>query len=229
MLAWFTRWKTPNMVLTMLKLVFLVMIAVFPSFGAAQEQPSAADIAKIEQTMAKWLAHPMEYGVAPKRIKYFATVRAKLPDEGASTDVQIVEYEMPDGTYGRGLVNPLTWSFLGSVPYDALGNEGLVTAYAGWLWLFPALNDGRATIVFEPTTLQRLLKQLAREGITDVTVVSQYKVKTSELFEFEGVRNGVKIRGAGSAGSKLIFDATAPQASLPVVYTYLAKVIRGEI
>lgn len=213
----------------MLKLILALLIAFAPSLTAAQTAPSPADALKFEQTMAEWLVHPMEFGVAPKRTKYFATVRAKLPGEASLTDVQIVEYEMPDGSYGRGLVNPVTWSFLGPIPYEALGNEGLVTAYAGWLWLFPALSDGRAEIMFQPRTLDALLRQLAHEGIADVKVIAQYRVKTSEFFEFEGVRAGVKVRGAGSAGSKLIFDATAPQASLPVVYTYLAKVIRKDL
>lgn len=195
----------------------------------AQGQLAPADAAKVEEKMAEWLAHPLEFGVKPKRMKYFATVRAKLPGPAPFTDVHIVEYEMPDGTYGRGLANPATWSFLGPIPYDALGNEGLVTAYTGWLWLSPAVRDGRAETNFQPTTLIALLAQLKRDGISEVMVVEKYKVKTSEFFEFRGVRNGVKIRGAGSAGSMLVFDASAPQASLPVVYTYLAKVIRGEI
>jgi hypothetical protein len=97
------------------------------------------------------------------------------------------------------------------------------------LWLFPAISDGRAQTKFQPSTLGVLLAQLAREGISDVQVVEQYKVKSSEFFEFYGLRKGVKIRGAGSAESKLVFDASAPQASLPVVYTYLAKVFRNEI
>lgn len=213
----------------MFKRLLQLLLVLLPGIALSQAMLAPDEATKAEQTMAEWLAHPMEFGVRPKRAKYLTTVRAKLPGKAPFTDVHVVEYEMPDGAYGRGFVNPVTWSFLGPLPYEALGNEKLVDVYAGWLWLFPAVQDGRALTQFRPSRLGELMAQLARNGITDVKVMEQYKVGTSEFYEFSGVRNGARIRGAGSAGSMLVFDASAPEASLPVVYTYLAKVIRGEI
>ena len=213
----------------MLKRLLQLLLVLVPGIAMSQVLLPPGDAAKAEQTMSEWLAHPTEFGVRPRRAKYLTTIRAKLPGKAPYTDVHLVEYEMPDGTYGRGFVNPITWSFLGPLPYEALGNERLVTVYAGWLWLFPAVSDGRALTKFDPSTRDQLLAQLTRDGITDVKVLDQYKVGTSEFYEFTGVRNGTKIQGAGSAGSMLVYDASAPEASLPVVYTYLAKVIRGEL
>jgi hypothetical protein len=92
----------------MLKRLIQALLSLLPGLAIAQTQPAPAEIARLEQQMSSWLAHPMEFGVQPKRATYFATVRAKLPVAAAFTDVHIVEYEMPDGTYGRGLVNPTT-------------------------------------------------------------------------------------------------------------------------
>lgn len=190
---------------------------------------SPEERAAIEATMAEWLAHPMEFSVRPARVNYVTSINTTVAGKPEPVDVHIVEYEMPDGTRGKGFVNPVTWSFLGPLPYEELTDVQLVTAYSGWLWLFSALNHGGAEKNFEPQTRDALIAELASEGISDISVTEQYKVGTSEFFEFRGVRGSAKIKGAGSAGSKLVFEETAPQASLPIVYTYLGMVMRGEI
>ena len=187
------------------------------------------EVARIESTMAEWLSHPLEFGLEPKRVKYLNSVQTKIAGMPEPISVHVVEYEMPDGTYGKGFVNPVTWSFAGSLRYDGLSEVQLVTAYSGWLWIFSALSDDRAKSEFKPKSINALLAELAQEGITNISVTAKYKVRTSEFFEFVGQRLGKKVRGAGSAGSKIIFDDSAPQASLPVVYTYLGMVMRGEI
>ena len=66
----------------------------------------------IEKEMADWLAHPAEFGVQPKSVRLKRTYRGEVINTGA-VEIHLVEYEMPDGTQGRGFVNgPLTWSFL---------------------------------------------------------------------------------------------------------------------
>lgn len=68
---------------------------------------------RIENEMAEWLAHPNEFGVRPKRVQLKRTYRVNVITYG-DVKLHLVEYEMPDGTAGRGFVNgSLTWSFLG--------------------------------------------------------------------------------------------------------------------
>ena len=205
------------------------LLALLPGIAAAQLTLPQMEASKAEQTMAEWLAHPMEFGVPPKQVKYLRSVPTKLAGHPGPVAVHLIEYTMPDGTYGRGFVNPVTWSFLGPIPYDKLSDVQLVTAYTGWLWLFPAVNDGRAKSKFEAQTLKPLLAELEKEGVVDIAVADQYKVGSSEFFEFTGIRGGKKVKGAGSVGSKLVLDAASPQATLPVVYTYLGLVMKGEI
>lgn len=212
----------------MLKRFFLKLLFLIPGLAASQTLPPS-EAKEAEAKMAEWLAHPMEFGVKPKSIKYLRSVRTKLAGHSTPIGVHLVEYEMPDGTYGRGFVNPVTWSFLGAVPYDKLTDIELVTAYCGWLWITPAISDGRASTTFEPTTLTALKTALARDKITDIVVVDKYKVGTSEFFEFRGRRGSFKVKGAGSADSKIVLKEESPQAFLPVVFTYLGMVMRGEI
>lgn len=58
----------------------------------------------IEKEMADWLAHPAEFGVPPKTVRLKRTYRGEVISTGA-VEIHLVEYEMPDGTTGRGFVN----------------------------------------------------------------------------------------------------------------------------
>lgn len=93
----------------------------------------------VEQKMAEWLAHPMEFGVRPESVRLKHTYKADLITYG-KLDIHLVDYTMPDGTTGRGFVNEgLTWSFLGP-EVDSIKDEELFVAYCGWAWLFPAVR-----------------------------------------------------------------------------------------
>jgi hypothetical protein len=206
----------------------LALLVLVPGLAMGQGMP-AHEVQSIEAKMAEWLAHPLEFGKKPKRTKYLASVQTRIAGEQQPLTVHFVEYEMPDGTYGKGFVNPVTWSFIGPLPYDRFTDVQLVTAYSGWLWLFSALNNRRAVTDFQPQTAGALVAELEREGITEVVIKDKYKVRTSEFFEFTGKQGGRLIKGAGSTGSKLVLAEDAPAAALPVVYTYLGMVMRGEI
>jgi hypothetical protein len=68
---------------------------------------------RAEEAMAAWLAHPLEFGVRPRRVRWKRTHRGELLSLGEA-EIHLLEYEMPDGTTGRGFVNgSLTWSFVG--------------------------------------------------------------------------------------------------------------------
>jgi Gram-negative bacterial TonB protein C-terminal len=180
---------------------------------------------KVEETMAEWLSHPAEFGVRPTTSRYRTTIATTLAGSVNPANVHVVEFVMPDGTYGRGFVNPVTWAFLGPLPYDRLSDAELVRAYAGWLAIFNALRSKRAKTDFEPETQRALHDVLAAQGIENVVINEKYRLGSSELFEFVGTRGGKPVKGAGGAPSVLILDASDAKASLPVLYTYLGQIV----
>ena len=101
---------------------------------------------------------------------------------------------MPDGTHGKGFVNPITWSFIGNLPYDKLTNEQLVMAYSGWVWLFSALQNETAESDFAPSTADALMQKLESEGLRDFSITGKYRVGDSEFFEFSAQRAGTKVK-----------------------------------
>ena len=176
----------------------------------------------IEQEMADWLAHPAELGVPPKSVRLKRTYRGEVLVQGA-VEIHLVEYEMPDGTTGRGFVNgSLTWSFLSDL--SAMSDDDLLLAYWGWAWLFPAIQAGSAVQNFQSLTEERAFteKKLA-DGFADLQLGNRYKIGTSELFEFKGTVGGKQFVGAGNMESEVVFDATDPKAALPPIYFLLGR------
>ena len=204
--------------------VFLLTIPIC-SRGASSDSVARS----AEDALAIWLAHPLEFGVRPKRVKYLTSISTAISGRDKPVNVRVVEYEMPDGTYGKGFVNPVTWSFVGELPYDRLTNLQLVMAYSGWVLLFGSLQNGKATSEFSPTTLDEVKRNLLVKGVEAVSISNKYRIGDSEFFEFRGTRAGHVVKGAGSIEFALILDESDPRTSLPVVYTFLAMVMRGEI
>jgi hypothetical protein len=142
---------------------------------------------------------------------------------GEATDIHLLDYEMPDGTRGRGFVNPITWSFLGD-NVNQISDDSLITAYAGWVFLFSALENGSATSDFVSEGEEAAyLAEKASHGLQDVAITNRYKIGTSELFEFTASYEGNPVKGAGNTESEVGFGADDPSFHLPPIYFLLGK------
>jgi hypothetical protein len=174
-----------------------------------------------EKELAEWLAHPNEFGTHPKSVKHKRKYRVKMM--GEATDIHLVEYEMPDGTQGRGFANPITWSFLGE-NVNQIPDDSLITAFGGWVFLFPALQNGSATSDFVSEGEEAAyLAEKSSQGLQDVTITNRYKIGTSELFEFAANYEGSPVKGAGNTESEVGFGADDPSFHLPPIYFLLGN------
>src|SRR6185503_8879694 len=178
---------------------------------------------QIEEQMAEWLAHPMEFGVRPEMVRFKHTYKAQLITYG-NVQIHLVDYKMPDGIIGRGFVNDnLTWSFLGE-PVNLINDDDLFVAYCGWAWLFPALQQGTVQTMFVSSGEEsKFLAKKQQEGITDIEVLSRYKIGTSELTEYVARHNGVPVKGAGDLTAEVLFTASDARCNLPSIYFLLGE------
>lgn len=181
------------------------------------------DKKKIENQMAEWLSHPSEFGVAPKLVRYRKTEKAKLVTYG-KVQIYVVDYEMPNGKKGRGFVNnSLTWSFLGD-QVNAISDDDHFTAYCGWAWLFPALQAETVKTDFVSQKEESAFTNSRKgSGITDFRITGRYQIGTSELFEYDGIRDGRKIKGAGGSESLVEYAASDARFALPAIYFLLGE------
>lgn len=178
---------------------------------------------RIEREMAEWLAHPNEFGVRPKRVRLRRTYRGNLITHG-DVELHLVEYEMPDGTRGRGFVNgSLTWSFLGD-GLNAISDDDLLIAYCGWAWLFPALQAGNVATEFRSLTEEDAFRaKKAGEGLQNLELTNRYRIGTSELFEYRATKNGKKVAGAGDTELDVSYEEGDPRFNLPSIYFLLGR------
>jgi hypothetical protein len=189
--------------------------------------PSAAEAERALETMAAWLAHPSEFGERPRAVRLLGTYPRVIMSLGPDpVPIFLIAYEMPSGKRGRGFVNPITWSFIGD-ELDAIPDADLVTAYTGWAFLFPQLQDGSIQTEFAATTLPSFKAFLTKCGVTDVTIDDTYLVGDSELFEFTGSQDGTRLRGAGNEETRVFFTAGMPQMHLPAIYWLFGAIQAG--
>ncbi len=203
----------------------LMMVA-----AVAHAQPPAAskayDAGAIEAKMAGWLAHPLEFGRPPDSVRYRATVPTQIL--GRATEVHLVDYVMPGGKRGRGMVGPVVWSFRGPIDYDRATDVELVVAFTGWFIAFNGIQDGSIVLKFEPTTLGTVRAALDKAGFTEVKVEDQYRLVDTEFFELSARRQGRPVRVAASDTDFLVVDEKSPLWPLPAVYRFLGLISRDE-
>lgn len=178
---------------------------------------------RVENEMAEWLAHPNEFGVRPKRVQLKRTYRVNVITYG-DVKLHLVEYEMPDGTAGRGFVNgALTWSFLGD-EVNAMSDDDLLIAYCGWAWLFPALQAGNVVTEFVSATEEQAFRAKKEgEGLCSLELSNRYKIGTSELFEYVATKDGQRVRGAGNTEAEVGYVERDPRFGLPSIYFLLGS------
>lgn len=178
---------------------------------------------QIEEQMAEWLAHPMEFGVKPESVRFKRTYNARLITYG-DVQIHLVYYKMPDGITGRGFVNEgLTWSFLGEA-VNLIDDDDLFVAYCGWAWLFPALQQGTVQTTFDSSGEEsKFIARKQEQGLTDIQVTARYKIGTSELTEFLALRDGLRVKGAGDSTTEVLFTASDLRFNLPSIYFLLGE------
>lgn len=175
-----------------------------------------------EQDLAQWLAHPNEYGVAPKKVRHKRSYKLNLMGYGA-VEIHLLEYEMPDGSKGRGFVHPVTWAFL-SKGIEAIPDEALLICYCGWAWLVPSVQRGTVKTNFVSAGEEGLfLAGKASRGFENVQITGRYQIGESELFEYSARYRGVNIRGAGNTDGEIGFPESDPLFRLPPIYTLIGK------
>lgn len=178
---------------------------------------------RVENEMADWLAHPQEFGQRPKKVRLKRTYRGHMVTYG-DVELHLVEYEMPNGTKGRGFVNgSLTWSFLGD-EVNVIDDADLVVAYCGWSWLFPALQAGNVATEFLSLSEEAAFRaKKERDGLGDLQFTDRYKIGSSELFEYRATSNGKRVRGAGDTEAEVSYTEDDPRFNLPSIYFLLGQ------
>lgn len=175
---------------------------------------------KYEEAMAAWLAQAEGFG-APQSVKFKRTFQGKMLGADAPLEIHVLEFVMPDGRKGRGILNgPQTWVFREDV--SGISDADLAIAYCGWAWLTPRLESGTALTTFTSDSGDEAayLEQKKEEGFEDLEVIARYQMGQNEVFELRGTHSGEAARAAGNTEADTSIVASDPCFKLPTVYFF---------
>ena len=175
--------------------------------------------------LEEWLAHPNEFGVAPKKTWLIGTFNKIIYPNPKPIDIKLVGYEMPDGTKGRAFLGYITWSFMGD-DVNAISDESIVLAYTGWAFLFPGLQDGSFATDFDESEQEKKFRT-DMSKLKGFEITSKVRIGELELFEYVGLASSGRIRGCGSIESNLYYTEDMPEFNLPTIYHLLGHEQNG--
>ena len=173
-----------------------------------------------EQEMARWLAHPMEFGQPPVEIKEIHRERTAWPLFDKPVTLAFHRYRMPDGFSGIGMTGPITWSFLGD-DLSGFSMEELKRLYAGWYISFAAVNASNYSRTRQEEERRALVTRL-REAQADFLDVEDYLSFGELVFYAYKVRRGdEEVVIATDGETRTEYEAGSRYLRLPSLYYFL--------
>ena len=173
-----------------------------------------------EQEMAKWLAHPMEFGEPPVEINEIHQELTPWPLFDEQVNLSFHRYKMKDGFSSIGMTGPITWSFLGD-NLNGFSMDELKRLYAGWHISFMAVNS-RNYSREENHKRQMATEEQLKKKIDGFEKIVEY-LSFGELvfYAYKYKREGKDIIVATDRENKLEYEAESKYLRLPPLYYFL--------
>jgi len=175
-----------------------------------------------EQEMAKWLAHPMEFGEPPIEINEIHQELTPWPLFEGQVNLSFHRYKMKDGFSSIGMTGPITWSFLGDDLSDfSIGD--LKRLYAGWYISFVAINSSGYSRE-ENEKQQKLTEIKLRQSVNGFEKIIEY-LSFGELvfYAYKCKRESKIFVVATDRENKVEFEEGSKYLRLPPLYYFLGS------
>ena len=105
---------------------------------------------------------------------------------------------------------------------ESIEDDDIVTAYAGWAFLFPRIQEGFIETDFEASDQEHTFREQMSQ-CDDFEITDKFRIGELDLFEYRGSLDGQKIRGCGCTEGNMYFTSDMPQYSLPAVYFFIGQ------
>ncbi|MGZ4049172.1 MAG: hypothetical protein ACXVPU_13945 [Bacteroidia bacterium] len=144
--------------------------------------------------MVEWIEHPMEFGKKPDTVRLLDERLLFWPSQ-KKEKCYLIEFTS-GGNYYIGFTGPITWCFIG-IDFKKLTFEQLYERYTGWFIAFFTLNSETYDKTLEGTNEEKIVKQLHKKGITNITVLQKAHLGGENYYEFLAEKAGEKIKVVG--------------------------------
>lgn len=172
---------------------------------------------KAVQEFEKWVAHPMEWGVKPRRIDQVLVEKMRWPYRPDPVEVYLIAFTMPDGEACCGMAGPTNWSFRG-MRANVLSREQAFRAYAGWYLLNFAKKAGadiRNTDAEQDATAKQSAIRMGMADDADLALHSKVSLHNVLMYSVFGNFKGepgwlvFELSNIDAGGEFFPFDAWA--------------------
>lgn len=174
--------------------------------------------------MARWLAHPLEYGERPRQIEAFHRETTRWPLHERPVTFVLHRYRMaPDAPLRIGMTGPITWSFLDAGLSD-LDPNTLKLIFAGWHVAFTTVRADAHDAAAQQREREALAARLrtAEPGFTGM--LDYLRIGELTFYAYRVHRPGtpaaVVVRGAGH---RVTYPANAAYLRVPPLYVFIGS------
>ena len=175
-----------------------------------------------EQEMAKWLAHPMEFGEPPIEISEVYQELTPWPLFDEKVNLSFHRYKMKNGASSVGMTGPITWSFLRD-DLNGFSFEDLKRLYAGWHISFMAVNSSGYSRE-ENKKRQQSTETKLQQSVNGFEKIVEY-LSFGELvfYAYKYKREGKNFVVATDGEDKLEYEEGSKYLRLPPLYYFLGS------
>ena len=179
-------------------------------------------------TMTNWLSHPSEFGKSPLDIQIIDHRTMEWPFFDTPQEVFLLAYTMPNQYKGIGITGPITWSFMGNIPFNQFSYDELYLLYAGWYILFVIINKPDYKKPENRAKEKQLISRLKEQDYSQIEVTNQWYIGNVIYYEANLSKAGISYKMAGSLQDHSIYRADDILMSLPAIYFYLGQTFYKE-
>ncbi|MBI9050795.1 MAG: hypothetical protein JEZ00_15350 [Anaerolineaceae bacterium] len=175
---------------------------------------------RAEKEMSDWLAHPMEFGEHPHKIKQIHSEKTDWPLFDEPVKLAFHHFVMKDGYNSIGMTGPATWTFLEDDMRDFSIPE-IKRLYAGWYICFMAL---RATTFSTERTKKRsafLAAELASKIKGFIEILDYINFGDLTFYAYKIQEGDDEIVVASNTKTTLKFPAGSKYLRLPPLFYFI--------
>jgi len=146
------------------------------------------------EEMKAWLLDSVDFKDEPVQLDLLDSFTVIWPATDEPQEAYLVRFKMKSGVVGVGLTGPLTWCFVGDIPFDAIDPDLLLLFYIGWYIMFIVQENQKYKPPVDFGLHHPVYQQLVDESVNEITQVDALSLEDSTYYEVRGLMDGESCR-----------------------------------
>lgn len=175
------------------------------------------------ETMRSWLLDAVDFKDEPQNMELLDSYVVVWPRDNDKQQAHLVRFEMKSGFIGVGLTGPVTWCFVGEVPFDAMDTDLILLLYLGWYIMFLVQKAERYQDPVDFNNKLDVYRILEIYGVSEMREVDKFAFIDSMYYEIRGVYDSKPCRIVSQDNDYLFINAEDIPDLIPALYWVLGS------